>query len=283
MKRLLFLLGMLLLCSNLMLMAQRQVKGSVTDKKGHPMVGASVTVKGTSISVVTDLDGCFVIDNLPEDAAKLVVTQIGMSKAVWTIETDKEMKIVLRPGEKKIAPFVQGGVNFSRLKTDQNDDFTMGVGYTVGAGCTFACSDLFSVSSSVNLMQLKYKQEPGNDAGSSRYTAEFNPLYVEIPVLLDIKLWLGNSRKIVASVGPYVAFGVGGKCKIEDESLKLFGGDDALFKKTDAGARCEIQYQTEHFSAGMNWQVGLISPVKEDSFYDDALTVNIGFTVGYRF
>lgn len=36
-----------------------KVEGTVKDKKGEPIIGASVLVKGTSIGVVTDLDGKF--------------------------------------------------------------------------------------------------------------------------------------------------------------------------------------------------------------------------------
>jgi TonB-linked SusC/RagA family outer membrane protein len=53
------------------------IKGKVTDDKGNPLPGALVNVKGTKISVVTDMDGNFSID-VPADGTKLVVSYLGM-------------------------------------------------------------------------------------------------------------------------------------------------------------------------------------------------------------
>ncbi|MBP5567514.1 MAG: carboxypeptidase-like regulatory domain-containing protein, partial [Bacteroidales bacterium] len=39
--------------------AQNAVSGKVVDAKGEPVVGAGVQIKGTTVGVVTDLDGNF--------------------------------------------------------------------------------------------------------------------------------------------------------------------------------------------------------------------------------
>ena len=43
----------------------------------EPIIGASGLVKGTHIGTVTDIDGDYVIDNLPSDAKTLVISSIG--------------------------------------------------------------------------------------------------------------------------------------------------------------------------------------------------------------
>lgn len=51
------------------------VKGTVIDEDGEPLIGAVVTVKGTNVSTVTDIDGRY---ELPaEKGATLVITFIG--------------------------------------------------------------------------------------------------------------------------------------------------------------------------------------------------------------
>ena len=44
------------------------VKGVVLDTQGEPVIGASVVVKGVPNGVITDFDGEFSIQNIPDDA-----------------------------------------------------------------------------------------------------------------------------------------------------------------------------------------------------------------------
>ncbi|MDE5584919.1 MAG: SusC/RagA family TonB-linked outer membrane protein, partial [Muribaculaceae bacterium] len=60
-------------------LGQRTASGyvySVSDDQ--PVIGATVLVKGTSVGTSTDLDGNFVLNNIPENATKLVVSYVGM-------------------------------------------------------------------------------------------------------------------------------------------------------------------------------------------------------------
>ncbi|MDR2497054.1 MAG: TonB-dependent receptor plug domain-containing protein [Tannerellaceae bacterium] len=54
----------------------RRVSGTVTDEAGEPIIGANILVKGTSIGGITDINGNFSLDNLPERAL-LAVSYIG--------------------------------------------------------------------------------------------------------------------------------------------------------------------------------------------------------------
>jgi len=55
----------------------QQVKGTVKDSAGQPVIGAAVVVEGTSEGTTVDLDGNFVFDKaVPQDAV-LVVSSIG--------------------------------------------------------------------------------------------------------------------------------------------------------------------------------------------------------------
>ena len=93
--RKLFLLMMALMFVSLGALAQtRTVTGLVVTEDDEPVTGASVLVSGTQIGASTDLDGKFVIKNVPEDAKTLRVSYIGMSSQDVTI-TPGEIKIVL--------------------------------------------------------------------------------------------------------------------------------------------------------------------------------------------
>jgi TonB-linked SusC/RagA family outer membrane protein len=67
MKTKLLLFFALFLCS-LAATAQQEVRGKVVDANGAPMVGASVTVKGSTVGSVADVEGQYVLHNVPSSA-----------------------------------------------------------------------------------------------------------------------------------------------------------------------------------------------------------------------
>ena len=58
----------------------QQVKGTVKDSAGEPVMGAAVVVEGTTNGTTVDLDGNFVLNAVPSDAV-LVVSSIGYKTA----------------------------------------------------------------------------------------------------------------------------------------------------------------------------------------------------------
>ena len=97
-QRFLFL-ALMAVCST-MAMAQGKVSGTVVDAQGEPVIGASVVVKGTSTGTVTDFDGNFTIQNVPQNAT-LVFSYVGYrtqniavggkSQFNVTLEEDKQL------------------------------------------------------------------------------------------------------------------------------------------------------------------------------------------------
>lgn len=53
------------------------VRGSVKDMKGEPLIGVTVRIEGTTIGTITDLDGFFILSNVPGDAT-LDISYVGM-------------------------------------------------------------------------------------------------------------------------------------------------------------------------------------------------------------
>ena len=55
----------------------KQASGTVKDKKGEPLPGVTVLIKGTHNGVVTDIDGNFMI-KIPRDTVTFVFSFVGM-------------------------------------------------------------------------------------------------------------------------------------------------------------------------------------------------------------
>ena len=67
MKKIFMLLALLLLTGSLVIAQTVQITGTVTSSEdGLPMPGVSVTVKGTTLGVLTDADGKYSISVPPE-------------------------------------------------------------------------------------------------------------------------------------------------------------------------------------------------------------------------
>lgn len=78
-KRLLLLLTCLIVGIGLVTAQNLKVSGTVlSEDDGLPVVGASVLVKGTSVGAITDLEGKFVLVNVPRSAKTLQVSFIGL-------------------------------------------------------------------------------------------------------------------------------------------------------------------------------------------------------------
>ncbi len=76
MKRKLFMFLTLFLTGIGILTAQTQVRGTVVDEAGIPIIGATIQVKGTAQGTVTDLDGQFTL-TAPANGT-LVISYVGL-------------------------------------------------------------------------------------------------------------------------------------------------------------------------------------------------------------
>lgn len=62
------------------------VSGIVTDEYGEPIIGASVTIKGTTIGAISDLDGKYSLA-IPAGGGELQVSYIGYNTQTWPINS----------------------------------------------------------------------------------------------------------------------------------------------------------------------------------------------------
>ena len=92
-KCLFFIMSTMMLCSASIFAQQKTVSGVVTEADGMPVIGASILVKGTSVSTASDIDGNFSI-NVPDGASTLVFTYVGLRPKEVAV-TGSVMNVVL--------------------------------------------------------------------------------------------------------------------------------------------------------------------------------------------
>jgi len=90
-----FLFILILLPAVLLAQATRAVSGRVNDSKSLPLQGVSVTVKGTTRGTVTDADGHFVLNNVP-DRATLVISSTGFTPQEVSAGTKTTINVSLK-------------------------------------------------------------------------------------------------------------------------------------------------------------------------------------------
>ena len=72
----------------------KKVSGKVTDQTGASVPGATVMVKGTTIGVVTDMDGTYSLNNVP-DKATLQISFIGMKSQEVAVNGRSAVNVTL--------------------------------------------------------------------------------------------------------------------------------------------------------------------------------------------
>lgn len=105
--------------------------------------------------------------------------------------------------------------------------------------------------------------------------ANFNPLYLELPVNLVLRLPLTHKNNIFINAGPYVAMGIGGKTKIETSFLGVksnststiqFNNDDPSTSQQEDASYDKLK----RFDYGINLGAGI-------DLKNILLKVNYGF------
>ncbi|CDN31110.1 SusC/RagA family TonB-linked outer membrane protein [Mucinivorans hirudinis] len=89
-----FALIMSLAANNAAFAQTLKVTGKVTDINNEPIIGATVSVKGTNNATMTDVSGNFAIDKVPSNGV-LLFTYVGYNNKEAAVEGRKEINMVM--------------------------------------------------------------------------------------------------------------------------------------------------------------------------------------------
>lgn len=96
--------------------AQNQVTGHVADATGEPIIGANVTVKGTTVGTITDIDGNFTLEVGSTDGT-LVVSFIGYKSAEAAIKGKSPINVILQEDTETLDEVVVVGYGTQNRKS----------------------------------------------------------------------------------------------------------------------------------------------------------------------
>lgn len=91
------------------------IKGRVTDEKGEPLIGASVTYKGTNIGTITNMNGEFSLVK-KDDKKRLTAEYIGYDPVEIRVDTSRTMLIAMNENKQALNEVVVVGYETKKNK-----------------------------------------------------------------------------------------------------------------------------------------------------------------------
>lgn len=187
--RICFLTGFLLISGSALAQNRITVKGTVKDTNGEALVGAAVLVDGTTIGVITDIDGNYSISFTPKSKSpKLVISNISYVTKEVAVDGRSVIDVVLEEDMEQLEEVVVVGYGAMR-KSD------------ITGSVTSVRIDETKASQSASIDQLLQGQAAGvqvvsNSAapdagvsvvvrGASSFNSNSSPLYVVDGVIMN--------------------------------------------------------------------------------------------------
>ena len=94
---------------------KNMIKGRVTDEKGEPLIGASVTYKGTNIGTITNMNGEFSLVK-KDDKKRLTAEYIGYDPVEIRVDTSRTMLIAMNENKQALNEVVVVGYGTKKNK-----------------------------------------------------------------------------------------------------------------------------------------------------------------------
>lgn len=140
---------------------------------------------------------------------------------------------------------VTAGMNVSNI-TDMEMDSR--IGFHVGAKAEYNITDNLYGSAALLFSQKGNKKEEDGEKLTQ------NPGYLELPIHIGYRFKMGDKVSIFAETGPYFAYGICGKSKVEglglEEDVKFFDDDDVNKFDFGWGVKAGVEYAKFQISLG---------------------------------
>ncbi len=157
--------------------------------------------------------------------------------------------------------YIQGGVNLANITTSASgatQKNKMLTSFNVGFLGRSNATEPIALETGLLLDGRGSKTEDGS--GSAYYKATFNPLYLELPVNLIVRVpFQKNTTNFFVYGGPYAAMGIAGKSKIDGQvgGAQVNSSKDIKFTSVDPTADDQAYSKLKRFDYGVNIGAGV--------------------------
>lgn len=175
---------------------------------------------------------------------------------------------------------VKAGMNLSEMQKLEDN---IKVGSNVGVTAELALPSNFYLMSGLEFTTKGAKGKsitvvPVGMSQSVTGKATYNAMYLQLPIHAGYKLDLTPGTKLVFRVGPYLAYGVGGKIKwnIDQVGDKDFFNDDSNRFDFGIGGSVGIEF-LEKINVSLGADQGLTKVVKDTNIKNRAAYISVGY------
>lgn len=148
-KAIKFMMFATFLLLNTSLFAQQAVRGKITDEKGNPLPGATVSVKGTNQQTVADGQGNFSI-NVPSSSI-LIISNVGFLMKEVKLHNKTDVTIALSEVSSELNQVIITGVYDKRKRIDASVAISTISGEQIKAQMPVSAADLLKNIPSVHV------------------------------------------------------------------------------------------------------------------------------------
>lgn len=190
---------------------------------------------------------------------------------------------------------IEGGLNMSNFYGNNLSDKNIKPGFHIGVG-----ADLEFMPNIALQTGLFYSAKGAKYTYTSPITndVEFNisANYIQLPIHLAYKMDVTPGTKLVFHAGPYLAYGVGGKRKIDNyrgDLKQLFGEQEVNtfdknhgLKRFDSGLGIGVGVEFGIITVDLGWDMGLTDLARENKEIvakKSIKTQSAYLSLGYKF
>lgn len=233
----------------------------------------------------------------------LIFTLFLLGLAVSAQNNYYDNNYYFRQYSSRVTVGVKSGLDIFRLN-GHTQNMKSDVGFNVGIVVDYNFNPNLYLSSGIEFFNKRIKYDHGVYSIPEQNivipSSSKKAMYLQIPLHVGYKFYVNDMFRIAPNVGPYIAYGVGGRIEV-GESVHIngevisindfvnrypgfrkvgqtFGGYG--FKKFDYGIGLGVLFEYDKVGLGVNYDFGL----KDISRGTDKIHTRTGYiTVGYKF
>lgn len=216
-----------------------QITGRVIDKTGEPLIGVSISVKGTTSGTVSDIDGKFSINT--QQGATLHISYLGYAPQDIIIGKNRDLNIVLQEDAQELESVVVVGFG-----TQKKESITGAISSISGKDLMTTNASTTSTALAGKIAGINSRQADGRPGSgtSIRIRGMGTPLYVIDGVQKDEGQFNNIDPNDIESISI-----------LKDASAAIYGvraANGVIVVKTKTGKR--DTRNTVNISASYGWQ-----------------------------